>query len=462
MPTHIVSAYYNEKPKGDEPLAFPWKPTTMLSLDPDINEAKEIVLDPPVKCLHKLTGDRRPKQPKGPCNLATDYYLVPQFESMEDRENQIICYCLSKERIRLVQRIGSTVYVEKVPPDEPNSVNKDSWSDDGVSADRGGKKKRFQWQKRIKPPLRAPGRPLKLARPIHLHVVLTGGIDPVFKPDVGDIVLVPPKRQIPDWRIPNGACIMTLRESDTNFQYKSGDLVMSLGRYVQPPPKQGRRRRRRCPNEPPILYDPFASVSLYQCTSDGRWRLMGCHQKEALDWVPYTHDYLYSAGKDLKIGTKCPYGAVRPKLGDIIIRQGAWDEDFDHQNNYRRSLVKWWTPRFQFRYGITQGVVLVRPFIDGIKRPWAPKEEPHFFWGRVEMFVYWGQHAKDGWKYWGSDENICYVPPYEPPANVFHYVEDSDVDTGGIESECRYRSELQEVWGNPGTFVDIQKSGYPL
>lgn len=106
--------------------------------------------------------------------------------------------------------------------------------------------------------------------------------------------------------------------------------------------------------------------------------------------------------------------------------------------------------------------MLVRPFIDGTQRHWAPKEESCFFGDRVEMFVYRGQHAKDGWKYWGSDEHICDVLPYEPPANVFHYVEDTDVDTCGLENECTYRSELQEVWGNPGTYVDIQKSGYPL
>jgi hypothetical protein len=107
MPVHIVSAYFNEKPpNGDGTLAFHWNPTTMLSLEPDINEAKEIVLNPEVKCLHKLTGDRRPKQPKGPFNLATDYYLVPQFGSLAEREEKVIQYALMKEGIRPMKKTG--------------------------------------------------------------------------------------------------------------------------------------------------------------------------------------------------------------------------------------------------------------------------------------------------------------------------------------------------------------------
>lgn len=129
--------------------------------------------------------------------------------------------------------IGQVVYIEKIPADQQNLHNEDSWSDDGVSVDRGSKKKRFQWQKRVKPPMQAPRRRTRLPRPIHLHIVMTGGVDPMFHPSVGDVVLVPPKRQIPDWRIPNGACIMTLRDSDSNFQYKNGDLVMCLGRYLK-------------------------------------------------------------------------------------------------------------------------------------------------------------------------------------------------------------------------------------
>ncbi|KAL2653631.1 hypothetical protein R1flu_021759 [Riccia fluitans] len=260
------------------------------------------------------------------------------------------------------------------------------------------------------PPPKDPPKPEK-----NPNLIYPGDIDPDFQPSRGDILVVNPTIG-PSLRKLGfkGCCVLTY-DGSPDFQFVRGDVLVRIGGYevqvVESPPKapekkgKGKTPQTKATTEkkndkpggkkdgkgaggskaaviqtekPPepdqrpnlVTYKPYEKVEVYYCSGDKEWKFMGIQgnlemkQKVLLETQcpGLTTFYRY-----YKAGTKVLPHTLTPCLGEIILPEWLWREDFDHKANKWRAAGRWYRPDIPESRNLLPGMILLRPLVGQLK-----------------------------------------------------------------------------------------------
>ncbi|KAG6555566.1 hypothetical protein Mapa_002801 [Marchantia paleacea] len=261
------------------------------------------------------------------------------------------------------------------------------------------------------PPSKDPPRPEK-----NPDLLYPGDIDPEFKPARGDILVVNPTIG-PSLRKLNfkGSCVLSY-DGSPDFQFVKGDVLVRIGDYevqiVEPPPKvedkkgKGKNPKAKAPpdkkdekvdNKPGakgaaegtqvvkgekiepdklpepdkplalVTYKPYERLEVYYYTGDDEvWKFLGTQANLDLknkvlletQCPGLTAFYRY-----YKSGTKVLPHTLVPFLGEILLPEWIWQEDFDHKANKWRSSGRWCRPDVPEKEKLRTGMILLRPLV---------------------------------------------------------------------------------------------------
>ncbi|KAL3685603.1 hypothetical protein R1sor_003625 [Riccia sorocarpa] len=259
------------------------------------------------------------------------------------------------------------------------------------------------------PPPKDPPKPEK-----DPNLIYPGDIDPDFKPSRGDILVVNPSIGTSLRKLGFKGCCVVTYDGSPDFPFVRGDVIARIGDYevqvVEPPPKapekkgKGQKPQAKAPPEKQpgakagaakgpggakgaavieaekapesdkpldlVTYKPYEKVEVYYCSGDGEWRFMGLQgtletkQKVLLETQcpGLTVFYRY-----YKTGTKVLPHTLTPCLGEIILPQWLWQEDFDHKANKWRAAGKWYRPDIPEKTKLLPGMILLRPLVGQLK-----------------------------------------------------------------------------------------------
>ncbi|OAE23408.1 hypothetical protein AXG93_961s1020 [Marchantia polymorpha subsp. ruderalis] len=235
------------------------------------------------------------------------------------------------------------------------------------------------------------------------RVIRTGDIDPWFGPARGDLIIINPAQNY--YRAMKSGYVMSLR---SRYMFGVGDLVLRLGKFM-----------------PDGQYVPYGNLELYMHTASRDWMFLGRQPYLLVDFNYHNLDY-ESPGKYLAIGTFLTDN-FWPRRGDIIVRAGAWAENYTEKHRRYHSSVKYWRPNMEF----LPNDMLLRPYVD-LGRCERTRE---FYWGAAELYSYSGKGLS--WAYWGRDHHVCDTPfpgPDREPIKTGHHKGETGHYGGGMGS----------------------------
>ncbi|OAE28538.1 hypothetical protein AXG93_2175s1210 [Marchantia polymorpha subsp. ruderalis] len=247
-------------------------------------------------------------------------------------------------------------------------------------------------------------------------LIYAGDIDPEFKPSRGDILVVNPAIG-PSLRKLSfkGSCVLCY-DGSPDFQFVRGDVLVRIGDYevqiVEPPPKvedkkgkgpipkakaaavkkdekvdkklgakgaaksaqlaKGEKFDADKPPEPDkplalVTYKPYERLEVYYYTGDeGVWRFLGTQANLDLKNKVLLETQcpgLTAFYKYYKCGTKVLPHTLVPFLGEILLPEWIWQEEFDHKANKWRSSGRWCRPDVPEKEKLRTGMILLRPLV---------------------------------------------------------------------------------------------------
>ncbi|OAE22239.1 hypothetical protein AXG93_412s1280 [Marchantia polymorpha subsp. ruderalis] len=234
------------------------------------------------------------------------------------------------------------------------------------------------------------------------YCVLVGEINPDFESQRGDVIIIHPGHMGRGRQFPETGFIHTVRgpQDFQQFGVMHGDLNLRIGQFVSVVAEFQARPGAR------LAYDPLKALLLHSyvdLTTRSRVdpnrhpSVLARYLGETYIAHNVTVDTVRSESRvrELRPGTDVT-SHFMARLGDILILPGAWQDNFNHRQNFRRTLVRWYEPGRRADKYLVPGVMLVRPCVDMEFRSGGylnrelmqatHRTDPNFRWGYVELY----------------------------------------------------------------------------
>ncbi|KAG6544091.1 hypothetical protein Mapa_014508 [Marchantia paleacea] len=264
------------------------------------------------------------------------------------------------------------------------------------------------------------------------YCVLVGEINPDFESQRGDVLIIHPGHMGRGRQFPVTGFIHTVRGPQDFRRYglMHGDLNLRIGRFISVVAEFIARPSATMAYYPlqSLLLHSYVDLNTRSRVDPARYpsllsRYLG-EQDEPWDVTLSTlrHE---STVRNLRPGTDVTSHFL-PRLGDALILPGAWQDNFNHKENFRRSLVRWYETGGRSLKFIVPGVMVVRPCVDMEFRgsgylnaelmQATHRADPDFRWGYVELYSL----GAGNWFYWGRDIMLPSFSVGKIPKCVFY------------------------------------------